>query len=316
MLVRTDGTRIYVGKRFSVSFQRTLRIPEDGQSYPLPPTFGPFRIHQAIEFAERVPEKWRHPSAFFISMYQREALWLGFAGEDWKPNAVKVAVGGVNVVSGAVWDEGLNSKPQNYLVCPDQPWLDGINAGDGFIKQFVATPLGARKTVEAQITGREDFGGIQLVVYEPKQGRFPDSPPEETVPDIPYLQSMGLEMGLGAGGRIKQKIYKDPYGIETWDHHNCESISIYILNSEEYRAVSGQAPPPTPVSVDTYTEYDLPWFELYDEAMQDVPGSEILAKVKTVTGETEDDATSGRNAGELPIDRLHLNKGHKISNSK
>jgi len=25
------------------------------------------------------------------------------------------------------------------------------------------------------------------------------------------------EMGLAAGGKIKQKIYPDPYGISTWD---------------------------------------------------------------------------------------------------
>ena len=45
---------------------------------------------------------------------------------------------------------------------PDQPWLDGINAGDGFIRQFVAVPLGLGATVEAQVTGDEVHGGVQL----------------------------------------------------------------------------------------------------------------------------------------------------------
>jgi len=34
--------RIQIGKHFCVSFQRTLRIPDDGQQYPLPPGLGEF----------------------------------------------------------------------------------------------------------------------------------------------------------------------------------------------------------------------------------------------------------------------------------
>lgn len=311
--VRTNGQRILVGEQFSVSFQRTLRIPEDDQTFPLPPSLGPFSIHQVADFSERVPEKWRQRQAFFIAMYQREALWLGFAAADWKPNAVKVAIGGVNAVSGSVGDEGLNSQTQNYLVCPDQPWLDGINAGDGFIRQFVAAPLGANKTVEAQITGRDAVGGIQLVVYEPKLGRFPDSPPERALPETPYLEAMGAEMGLAPGGRITQKIYSDPYGVDVWDQQNCETLYVYILNGQDYRAVSGLELPPTPVSVETYAEYGLPWFELYDESMQDVPAPGNLAGTKTMTEGTAKDAKHGINAGELPTERLHLKKGNRTT---
>ena len=39
-------------------------------------------------------------------------------------------------------------KDQNYCVLPKQPWLDGINYGDGYIRQFVAMPLGKGYTVE------------------------------------------------------------------------------------------------------------------------------------------------------------------------
>jgi len=40
--------------------------------------------------------------------------------------------------------------------------LDGINAGQGFIRQFVAIPLGSGVTVEAQLTGKEEQGGIEV----------------------------------------------------------------------------------------------------------------------------------------------------------
>ncbi len=303
MLVRTDGTRIYVGDRFSVSLQRTLRIPEDGQHYPLPPSLGPFNVHRVDDFAERVPAKWRHNAAFFLPVYQREAIWLGFGGEDWKPNAVKVAVGGVNAVSGTVWEEGLNSDPQDYLVCPDQPWLDGINAGANFVRQFIATPLGELKTVEGQITGREETGGLQLVVYEPKRGKFPDEPPPASPAEIQYGSDTWVEMGLDAGGRIKQKIYSDPYGIVVWDQQNHETVSVYLLNSEQYRAICDLEPPTTPVSAATYAEFGLPWFDLYDESMADIPAPRNLSELKTRPATT--DSTDLIDADKLPVERLH-----------
>ena len=301
-----------VGERFSVSFQRTLRIPEDGQTYPLPPTLGPFSIHRVADFAEKMPAGWRQPGAFFVPMYQREALWLGFGGEDWKPNAVVVEVGGVNAISGEVGAQGLQSSKQNYLVTPDQPWLDGINAGDGFIHQFVATPLGVGLSVEGQITGTEDIGGLQLTVYEPKPGSFPDEPPQ-TLPYLPYQEAMGMEMGLGAGGRITQKIHLDPYGIDVWDQANCETVRVFILNSQQYREVTGLEPPPTAVSVDTYVEYGLPWFELYDESARDVPAASSLAGLKTVAGAVE--AKQKFTAADLPTRRIELRDGNAIADN-
>lgn len=307
--VRLDGARIHVGERFSVSFQRTLRIPEDDQTYPLPPALGPFQINRVADFADRLPAAWR--GGFFLSMYQREALWLGFDGAEWKPNAVKVAVGGVNAVSGTVWEEGLNADAQNYLVCPNQPWLDGINAGEEFTRQFVATPLGSSNTIEAQVTGREEFGGLQLVVYEPKPGRFPDEPPDMVGPEGAVMEAMPLdgEMGIGAGGQIKQKIYVDPYGIETWDQQNFARLNIHILNSEQYSAITGLEPPLTPISAETYAEYGLPWFDLYDESMKDVSAPANLVAVKTLRQKDEERMIRGRqerriDAGELPVRKL------------
>jgi len=36
--------------------------------------------------------------------------------------------------------------------------------------------------------------------------------------------SSGAEMGLGAGGKIKQEIYPDSYGFDTWDQDNYGQI--------------------------------------------------------------------------------------------
>ena len=318
--VKVEGSRVHIGERFSVSFQRTLRIPDDGKLYPLPPGLGAFPLHRVEDYVDRIPEAWREHGGVFIPMYQREALWLGFGGASWKPNAVKIGVGKVNAVSGVEWDENLCENPQDYLVCPDQPWLDGINAGEGYIRQFVAMPLGQGYTIEAQLIGKEEFGGIQILVYEPKPERFPDQPPLKLDTGFEKL-SMPVavtEMGLGAGGKMKQKIYPDQYGIDTWDTDNFGSMFVHIINSEQYLNLTGLEPPPTPVSAKTYTEFGLPWFDLYDETRGDVLASKELTKVKTIgekdvekgISSREDDASV--NVSKSQIKKLrHLKKRKK-----
>ena len=97
-----------------------------------------------------------------IPIYQREAMWMSFDTDE--PAALQVGIGKVCAISGDPWNQTLTQLPQNYAALPDQPWLDGINAGDGFIRQFVAVPLGLGATVEAQVTGEEVHGGVQLGV--------------------------------------------------------------------------------------------------------------------------------------------------------
>ena len=287
LTVTIDKEMISIGERFAVTFQRTLRIPDDGRAYPLPPGLGRFPVLKVEDYLDLVPPLWRERGGAFIPMYQREALWLGFHAAPWKPNAVKIAVGGVNAISGEPDDKALHADRQDYVVCPEQPWLDGVHMGHGLVRQFVAMPLGLGYTVEASMTGEETFGGIQITVYEPKPGRFPEKPPIK--PDTgPIRTAMrkpdGIaSMGLGAGGSMKQKIYPDPYGIETWDQDNYGRIFIHIINSSEFFAITGFDPPPTPIDAKTYTEYGLPWFDLYDETKGDVPPSERLARAKTIS---------------------------------
>jgi hypothetical protein len=301
--VTVKNDEILVGERFAVAFHRTLRIPDDGRTYPLPPGLGRFPICRVEDYAGRVPPEWRARGGVFIPLYQREALWLGFEAAPWKPNAVQVGVGGINAVSGTPWGEGLSARPQNYLVCPDQPWLDGINAGDGHVRQFVAMPLGRGYTVEGQLTGREEFGGIQILVYEPRPGRFPDQPPPEPAPG-PVAESLPAPpaaMGLGAGGQMSQKVYPDPYGLDVWDPDNRGRVTVHLLNSEQYRALTGRGPPPSPVTARTYSRYGLPWFDLADQGRGDLPPSQRLAGVRPV-GEVDSGRGTPGQPGDAPVD--------------
>jgi hypothetical protein len=303
--VRLERDTLHVGE-LAIRFHRTLRIPDDGRSYPLPPSLGSFPVCRVEDFADRVPAPWREHGGVFLPMYQREAMWLSFqAAKHWRPMAVKVAVGMVNAVTGEPWSQPIGPGDQDYLVCPPQPWLDGIKSEGGLIRQFVAMPLGMGYTVEGQVTGEERFGGIQLVAFDPKKDRFSEPPlppvtlyreygreygiaeaahaPRARATLGPLESSAGAEMGLGTGGRMEQKVYPDPYGWEVWDNARVGRVYVHIVNSLLFREITGRRAPESPISAKTYTEHGYPWFDLYDEHLGDVEPSEILGGVRSVS---------------------------------
>jgi hypothetical protein len=261
-----------------LSFQRTLRVPlqrpgTGGGAWPLPPGLGLFPIFRVREYAERLPAAWRGRHAFFIPLYQREAMWIAFDSAPETLCAVEIGAGGVNVISGESFAAGLTAQPQNYVVVPEQPWLDGIHTGEGVVRQFVAMPLGRGVTVEAQIAGAEQAGGLQIRVYPARPGLKPRVRPAARAMHMP------VSMGIAAGGEIRQKIYPDPYGIDAWDAGQRVEVSVHLLNSAQFRQATGLKPPPTPVKPHIYTKYGFPWFALYDEHRAGLSGSGKLSKV-------------------------------------
>src|SRR5215472_8111335 len=87
-------------------FQRTLRIPDDGKNYPLPPGLGRFPLRHIDDYASRVPAGWLKRGGVLLPMWQTEALWLNFRcphihdrGTSY-PFAIKVATGKINAVTG------------------------------------------------------------------------------------------------------------------------------------------------------------------------------------------------------------------------
>ncbi|MDQ4145583.1 MAG: hypothetical protein M3198_17940 [Actinomycetota bacterium] len=295
-----------------ITFQRTLRIPDDGRDYPLPPGLGSFPIRRVDDYLDTVPDAWSEHGGVFIPMYQREAMWMSFHVEDRTPLALKVGIGKIDALTGDQWGEGLCAEPQNYLVRPEQPWLDGINAGDGFIRQFVAMPLGMGYTVEGQVTGNEEFGGIQLEAFRPKPDKLEEIAKEmrfvlsSMAPDGPDA-CYSPDMGLGAGGKMVQDIYPDPHGIDLWDPASGRRVFVHIANSTAWRDITGEEPPPTPVSAELYTRHGYPWFELYDEHKGDIKKSDSLAAIDTIAGvdkkkgfgAQQDDSTVGVPEGQV-----------------
>jgi len=245
-----------MGETCYVSFQRTLRVPDDGRTYPLPPGLGRLPVRHT---ASTAPSRDR----FVIPMRRREALWLGFDVPAWRPHAILIGMGRVNAVTGAPWAESLASDPQNYLVSPPQLWLDGAKVERDRIRQFVATPLGTGTTIESQLAAGPESGLVRIVVFEPKPGRFPAEPP----PDEPSSRLRApAGLGLGAGGRIRQRVFADPHGVDVWDPGASVGADVQLIDPDAFQALTGEQAPATPIDAATYTAHGFPWFHLYEEA--------------------------------------------------
>jgi hypothetical protein len=311
-----------VHKRASlrIVFRRTLRIPDDGRDYPLPPGLGRFPVRHVDDFAREVPEAWLRHGGVTLPMYQSEALWLNFdCDHGTYPFAIKVATGKINAVTGESWKENLNRGPQDYVVAPDQPWLDGYCVERGLIRQFVAMPLGSGYSAEEQITGEAEHGGLQILVYPMKAEAFErhfrrrEAALRETVPCSAYTGTRGtaLDMGLAPGGRMRQEIYDDPYKVGDWDLEHSSRCFVHIANSLVWRAITGQHPPTTPPTAREYTRAGLPWFEYYGGDAAVTGGSKILEKLKSVAqlAQTKQDAPLPENERVEPEKVIGLRKG-------
>ncbi len=297
--------------RLSLSFQRTLRIPDDDKTYPLPPGLGRFPLRHVDDFAAKVPSPWRERGGVMLPMYQSEALWISFMGnhvddrDTAYPFAVKIAAGKICAVTGDEWQDRIHRKPQDYVVIPEQPWLDGFCVEKGFIRQFVAMPLGQGFTAEEQLVDRELVGGIQVIAYPMKaevfERRFPkvshDFGPEVNyccMSAAPSPKASAPDMGLAPGGRMRQEIYRDPFKLSDWDTKHASRCFIHIANSEMWRSITGSAPPTEPPSAEAYSRAGLPWFDCYSESPA-LEGSDRLKKLDSIamTGKKKRKALTG-----------------------
>lgn len=83
-------------------------------------------------------------------------------------------------------------------------------------------------------------------------------------------------MGLAPSGRIKQKIVEDSFGVDIWDTSVSSRCFVHPLNSEMYREVTGQAPPPKPITAKQHADANVPWVYYYLDG-KTLAGSGILA---------------------------------------
>ncbi|KAI0487632.1 hypothetical protein F4859DRAFT_525725, partial [Xylaria cf. heliscus] len=326
-----------------IKFKRTVRVPDNTDKAILPPDLGNFPLFKTCDFTSKLPADMAAEGGVFFPMYQREAMGIRFTADS--PFMIKVYAGGVNAVSGEHHLETVETKMrrldlvskdeiiQDYVVVPQQRWLDGFTVSPGVARQSVAMPLGLGYTVEAHLTGQQVAGGLQFEITPslPKKRfihpqlpnasikiktltgtrrRIPFSASytiediKETVQDvlrIPVnkqrlifngaqlddrrtLSYYGIQknsvldlvlrlgggslckpMGMAAGGKIRQVIYKDSNDPNIWASTSTITIPVHALTTTMFRHVTGREPPPCPISAATYAQAGLPFFDFPEE---------------------------------------------------
>jgi len=285
--------------RFSIDFQRTLRIPDSNRTYPLPPGLGSFPLCHVEDHAERLPGPTTDRGGVILPMWQAEAMWLNFCnqGPDWDldfPVAIKIAAGKINAVTGEGWRTGLHRHPQDYLVSPEQPWLDGFAVEEGVIRQFVAMPLGEGYSVEEQLTGDAQWGGLQIsvvplkaTVWHARRRAWEESRKHRESAGHHLHEAMvclapSEPMGLAAGGRMRQTIYPDLFDLEDWDEAASDRVFITLLHAKDWKAITGEAAPNEPPTAKEYSKAGLPWFDYYSTDQAALPGGIMLGGIKSL----------------------------------
>jgi hypothetical protein len=274
-----------------VNFQRTLRVPDDDRNYPLPPGLGSFPLRHLDALPGPIPPAWAEHGGVVLPMYQGEALWISLLGSSAYPFCVKVGTGMVNAVTGDPWTDAPDDDPQDYLVTPDQPWLDGYSIEPGTVRQFVAMPLGSGEAHQGglQIAARP----MKLEVYRslPREQRLRFGDSGAMLPSKPVGDSA---MGLSVGGRMKQEIFRDAWGKDAWSDDDCGRCFVHLANSVVWRAIAGEDPPTVAPTAEDYAEAGLPWSDCYSDGPA-LAGSKVLAGVRSVRQVDE-----ARGAGGLP----------------
>lgn len=298
--MQVNRDEVHFGASLTVRFMRALRLPDD-QEQGLPVTgLGEFPVYAVWEYASRVPVSWRVRSGVFIPMYDWEAMWISLSARWWKPNAVTVGVNNINALTGEPWQRSLSKQPQDYLVCPDQSCLVGFNAGDGHARQLAVKPVEGGLRDGSGHNGGDQIVSVQLAVFEPRVGLFPDqprTPVQESGISTPMAACESLG-GLGAvGGRLREHIRKDKYGFEAWDQTDSGFAEVYLVSARVFHKITGKHPPATPICRRHYLEAGLPWPVAYGrEQSHGTPAPDQRGRPSTGHGAADEHRSGGGSA--------------------
>ena len=160
--------------QLEITFNRTLRLPEDGKIHNQPMRLDRIGVNNIASIAKKLEASQNgslmdmaRKGGVFFPLYQREAMFLSFKARH-DAFAVRVFTGGVNAVSGLAWTvdmpRQMRTNAQDYLAVPPQRFLDGVCVAKDVVRQFIAMPLGSGYSIEKQVTGKEDVGGMQIQI--------------------------------------------------------------------------------------------------------------------------------------------------------
>jgi len=266
---RKDGLlfsfpEVHPEARCSIIFQRTLRVPEDSGSYPVPPGLGRFALESIDDHRDSVPDSWAGGGAF-LPMYQSEALLVIFVG--WYPFAIKVTSGGVNAVTGKKMQDEKYWRPQDYVVFPKRPWMEWFCVGNGRARQFVAMPTG-KDFGSARGHGEACPGeDIRITAHPMRADAYGEYRARRSALMSDGVGIDGVWNASVPGKNIFQRRGErdGEFGQGSWELSAESGCSIYPVNTRDYARITGHTPPGKPPTRVEYTEAGLPWYGEYSE---------------------------------------------------
>jgi hypothetical protein len=310
-------------RSLEVVFHRTVRVPEGRSPSNLPPSLGAMKAYKVSAFKERCPENWEE-AGIFLALHDTEAMWMSFS-EGSHPVALLVGAGGVNALTGdklgtkLAKDNYLVAPPQPWL----DGWKSDDGCVYQFVA--TPHKKGKGVSVGEQLIGEESkTGALGIALFDPKEPeklKFKPYPTEgwsgSMVDNSDFkwgknallslhdgevlcaaaastasaskgqgvLRKAFDEMGIGKGGKIYQKIYPDPHGLEVWKEAPTQTMAIYLVNAHGFEEITGEKIP-APV---THHTYSGPWFGLADKQEAAVPGTGKFTGLKSAVfpGDTE-----------------------------
>lgn len=152
---------------YEVILKKTSKIDVNENSHYLPPDLGNISEFKVADY--NCPKEWSKDGVF-VPVTENQPLWFDFRGNE--ECAVLCSVQRINPVTGEASDleKGLTKNPkQNYLVLPEQRWLDGYSK-DGIVYQFVVTKAGEGLAVNECLlpTYMQDSHALGFAFYRPK----------------------------------------------------------------------------------------------------------------------------------------------------
>ncbi|KAI0861805.1 hypothetical protein F4860DRAFT_159420 [Xylaria cubensis] len=342
-----------------VSFMRTVRVQGGQQGFnklfdrdQLPPQgFGTFPLLNTQPYRDQLPSEAAAQGGLLLPMYEREAMYIAFDCQGAEKFAIRPFIGGVNGISG----QGLYStdvkwtppQKKDYIVAPEQDRLDGISIKPGVVNQFVAMKMkpkpkkgeldGDRSefnqgpesgevselrkggTVEWQMTGKDEVGGIQLQIIPQFRldrmfaGSIRDACPREyngilrsyqPVPDDSLVYDVlktPEQLGLNEGDLIHVREF------EARPHNEGQSIRCEMADRKEARKKKV-----TDLAAESPSPFGILELEVFRDPLRErvltVRGANkapLLFKID-VDGDFSDIQAAARDLFKMPEGELHV----------
>ena len=293
-----------------------MRVDPDKTSN-LPPSLGYFEIYKVADYKDNCPKSWES-EGYFLAMHDKEAMWLSFHSDEPVALLVGAgginAVTGEKLGIDLVKDNYLVTPPQPWL----DGWKGEDGAVFQFVtteyKEGEGLTVGEQIMGDKCKTGGMGFAvhvakdreALKEKVY-PKQKWLLGVDEDSTTTDYDCGESFAFantktlsapsrsshwkaggqnvnrvacsEVGVGKGGKITQKVYTDPHGLEVWTEKPEATMAVYLIDGASFTQITGKPMPPLPKDV---RDYMGKWYGLHDKKEKDVPGTDKFTGLATV----------------------------------